>query len=1547
MKFLSQLILLITLSAVTVADLQSQTYWEKAGKMSEKVNVLYVRGNGTLYAGTDGTGLLASTDEGTTWEQVDDDTDPRRTTILSITENSFGELVVGTDRGIWFYTSDPDSPIDFSGSLQKDTDVTSILALDDDSYLIGTDDGIFLSVNRSDSWLSSNRGLNECPQTYALFLSRNLIFVGLDCGIYYTAGSIDTDPEWESVGVSGNAFAIDGFDNGIILAGVDNKIKMTSVEEGGGLNWGDAPVQPPIGEDDLRSICVTDLGTVFAATRSEGVFSAEDNGRSSWAEFNNGLDADVLINSMTKAPNGILYLATDNGVYRTRRSQTEIIEPYLSLGDAVVTCNDNTGAANNYVLGILKVRNAEIQPRNENWQPPIYHHPTWTSDILGDVFSTCIDIEGAIYVAATSIYPGDADVGIGGAGAVYKIEAITNEVSVYIGTLDASVYDPGENAIPNTGPGLGSIAYDVYNDQFFVSNFEDGCIYRIKDDPDNPGRGKIEQKYDPLEPDNSVSGHAPKGQLIWGLGVIEGMLFYSVWSEDEFESFNLKATRSNSIRSVALLPDGAIDGSTDERKIDMAEHGLDNGNFTSPVSDIEFNIAGDEMLLAERSMRGFKSNAHKSRILRFVEAGNGRWQKSEAEYNAGTISTNNAAGGCDFGYLAMDTSDNFVDCDSRVWFSADAFRASWEGREADGNIYGYVRMPLGGGENRDAVVIDADGDTTSNVAKRDLGDIDIYTARCGTFQLFSCDDISRDTVINSSSTDPDNPECCWDLLFSMNRPEDLRRMRLRVLSPGIRFSEGGVDVSEWGVASLDDDAVVYNILPNPEVTAGEQNRVRFCLETDQDIDATQFIEVQWFGVGGSPCHDTIEVDCLPGRRGRNCGELVEKPVAKCVSFFGGASRHSFSITVTNNSGSPIRTIHLRPPNGFAIANIFPRDIVLESTLDTGASYTTGPIDIHGINLDRDTSLVMRFAISTEREDYCCTFEDTLRFETCLSCCLSSPIRVAPSSPLERVNGQVALQVPLRRNSRPITQMTATVVSAMINSCTLPQRWTPVGGNIVRAPEQWGGLPRVDLPRPESQLPAGLTFDNGQAIQTRFDCVSYGYVPRGTRPNEPLVLRLEFPQVAGAAGCSEDTLYFAMRYQFTDVNCVSCDTLVWYHLARHGSIFDDPLLVGPPLVTGTSKLKAADVIQGGQGLGPDAGFASLFMQDNNSGVLTLRTGDASNITIDGFRFETDQNIEIASFVSPGQVCSDIEFLGYRATVGCGSLEEGAHQFNIRFVRRDADAFNCKLFVQLSYNDSLIGEGGPDVVEKEFSVILDPEKKDKFSDSVSTEEVDKARILFFTLKLDNRNEFKEPIHYARISLSEGAKILAVGPGVDDSCVVTRVFKDEKSEYLVPWTPNLRRAGLNPGDSIVPIYLAVSVTDSTVRTVSVLYQTLDENQSVISEVSSEFVNPETVTTVKQEDFRETPAYTVNDFGLNLRPNPADNSVAVTFELDQYRHNVSLTIVDMSGRTVSEVWTRRSLSGGLHEFQVETGQLPAGSYRVNLQVGGSRSSRALSVVR
>ena len=164
----------------------------------------------------------------------------------------------------------------------------------------------------------------------------------------------------------------------------------------------------------------------------------------------------------------------------------------LSKGEAVITCfsgyqKDSNGSfsiparidPSGYVLAVVDVRDRSTAPpqtMNTSWLANAYHHPDWTAKKLGQIFGLAIDRDGAIYTTATTVYgdfrPIGTDpqpegaFGIGGPGAVYRIHPITGTVSVF-------------KTLPNKDVGLGNVAYDPIYHQLFVSNLQDGMIYRI------------------------------------------------------------------------------------------------------------------------------------------------------------------------------------------------------------------------------------------------------------------------------------------------------------------------------------------------------------------------------------------------------------------------------------------------------------------------------------------------------------------------------------------------------------------------------------------------------------------------------------------------------------------------------------------------------------------------------------------------------------------------------------------------------------------------------------------------------------------------------------------------------------------------------------------------------------------------------------------------------------------------------------------------------------------------------------------------------------
>ena len=142
----------------------------------------------------------------------------------------------------------------------------------------------------------------------------------------------------------------------------------------------------------------------------------------------------------------------------------------------------------------------------------------------------CLDDQPqpSIYVCATTAY-GDMSTspypagGLGPAGpaGVYKLDGVTGDVSVFLTTGSGT---PGTNELPGTGapgtsvppPGLGNICHDPVHNQFFVSDFDDGLIYRID------SNGIILSVFDPFGSLPDAISFVPLGERIWGVQVYDG-----------------------------------------------------------------------------------------------------------------------------------------------------------------------------------------------------------------------------------------------------------------------------------------------------------------------------------------------------------------------------------------------------------------------------------------------------------------------------------------------------------------------------------------------------------------------------------------------------------------------------------------------------------------------------------------------------------------------------------------------------------------------------------------------------------------------------------------------------------------------------------------------------------------------------------------------------------------------------------------------------------------------------------------------------------------
>lgn len=365
------------------------------------------------------------------------------------------------------------------------------------------------------------------------------------------------------------------------------------------------------------------------------------------------------------------------------------------------------------VLALQNLVNYQCVPPTlgVNWNPvPLgYHGPndSWNVAAMGTIFGVTIDDRGHIYVTASSCYGNNAYPN--GSGTIYVIENGTANVLQFVNNLPQST----------TQPALGNITFDCDHDQFFVTNLEDGKIYRIKRTIGNPlvgtwGAGDV---YDPFTPDDGSGGFAPLGERVWGIQWHNNRIYFGRYVEDQ----GRPSAQNNEIWSVAL--NGLGDIVPGSLTLEVTLPNMTGDQYGSPPSDISFSPEG-KMLVGERTMYNDESpSAHKSRVLEFDCGPAGTWVLVNNDpdlFFAGSLGPNSpsCAGGVDYDYSNVNCGPG---TGRRVWCTAD-YVGPFPGN--NGVVYGIQGFPITGGTPANSILQDVTG--VADGGKTQIGDIEIH-----------------------------------------------------------------------------------------------------------------------------------------------------------------------------------------------------------------------------------------------------------------------------------------------------------------------------------------------------------------------------------------------------------------------------------------------------------------------------------------------------------------------------------------------------------------------------------------------------------------------------------------------------------------------------------------------------------------------------------------------------------------------------------------------------------------------------------------------------
>ncbi|GEM_PF-2856703 len=350
----------------------------------------------------------------------------------------------------------------------------------------------------------------------------------------------------------------------------------------------------------------------------------------------------------------------------------------MTKGIAAVTCGTviNMPPEERYTFGLINLNGALPTSGRVDVtaQQAMYHHPAWLIDSIGNVFGITIDSEGNIYLAASSNYSSDyffftatiryGEIGGGAedlsaAGTIYRIDALTGQPSVFA-VLPQQAYAFTQTTCEGfstmnrfTGPGLGNLTYNAQTQLFYVSNFEDGRIYRLD------ASGTILDSYDPLNYDDGQAGPPPLPDLVYGLAIApdNSKLFFGVQAP-------LSLNPKSRIYSIQLEPDGSFVGSINNTNMPAGanwdnyvgteqlhfedEATLYSGNVRIP-SDLQFTPNGELLVGIRQGCQGtiHTSYNHYGRALLLSLDVNGLYSNLQGIFytSNGVVANENAYGG--------------------------------------------------------------------------------------------------------------------------------------------------------------------------------------------------------------------------------------------------------------------------------------------------------------------------------------------------------------------------------------------------------------------------------------------------------------------------------------------------------------------------------------------------------------------------------------------------------------------------------------------------------------------------------------------------------------------------------------------------------------------------------------------------------------------------------------------------------------------------------------------------------------------------------------
>src|ERR1035437_8893370 len=265
-----------------------------------------------IYAGTDMAGIFLSSNNGTTWTEVNSGI-PANVWAIAVSPRGGTNLFAGTYSGIFRSTDNGIRWTAINSGIHLGEKVAGYaFAFDSTNIFVGTDAGVFLSTDNGLTWTGTTSGLNPTA-IRTIAISDVDLFAGTNnSGIFH---STDNGASWTAVNsglTDSTVWALAVSPNGMgstnLFAGTDGGVFLST---NNGTSW------TPAGLANNEVITFAVSGTNLFAGTNSGVFLSTNNGES-WTQT--GLQNTIVYSFAISGINlfagtrANVFLSTNNGI---------------------------------------------------------------------------------------------------------------------------------------------------------------------------------------------------------------------------------------------------------------------------------------------------------------------------------------------------------------------------------------------------------------------------------------------------------------------------------------------------------------------------------------------------------------------------------------------------------------------------------------------------------------------------------------------------------------------------------------------------------------------------------------------------------------------------------------------------------------------------------------------------------------------------------------------------------------------------------------------------------------------------------------------------------------------------------------------------------------------------------------------------------------------------------------------------------------------------------------------------------------------------------